>query len=67
MPCCLPRIVAVNGIDSPLLLAALTTALLLGLWLEPVSGAIVMVSLVSCYIGAALLGADGSAPCSPPG
>lgn len=58
----LATIVAVNGIDSPLLLTALTTALLLGLWLEPVSGAIVMVSLVSCYIGAALLGADGSAP-----
>ena len=58
----LAGIVAVNGIDSPLLLAALTTALLLGLWLEPVSGAIVMISLVSCYVGAALLGADGSAP-----
>jgi len=28
----LAAIVAVNGIDSPLLLAALTTALLLGLW-----------------------------------
>lgn len=58
----LAAIVAVNGIDSPLLLAALTTALLLGLWLEPVSGALVMVCLVSCYVGAALLGADGTAP-----
>lgn len=54
----LAGIVAVNGIDSPLLLAALTTALLLGLWLEPLSGAIVMVCLVSLYIGAALLGTD---------
>ena len=52
----LAAIVAVNGIDSPLLLAALTTALLLGLWLEPISGALVMVCLVSCYVGAALLG-----------
>ena len=58
----LAAIVAVNGIDSPLLLAALTTALLLGLWLEPVPGALVMVCLVSCYIGAALLGVDGTAP-----
>lgn len=58
----LAAIVAVNGIDSPLLLAALTTALLLGLWLEPISGALVMVCLVSCYVGAALLGADGTAP-----
>lgn len=58
----LAAIVAVNGIDSPLLLAALTTALLLGLWLEPIPGALVMVCLVSCYIGAALLGADGTAP-----
>lgn len=53
-------IVAVNGIDSPLMLAALTTALLLGLWLEPVSGALVMVCLVSCYAGAAILGANGT-------
>ena len=58
----LAAIVAINGIDSPLLLAALTTALLLGLWLEPVSGALVMVCLVSLYVGAALLGADGTAP-----
>ena len=58
----LAAIVAINGIDSPLLLAALTTALLLGLWLEPVSGALVMVCLVSLYVGAALLGPDGSAP-----
>ena len=58
----LAAIVAVNGIDSPLLLAALTTALLLGLWLEPIPGALVMVCLVSCYIGAALLGADATAP-----
>ena len=58
----LAAIVAVNGIDSPLLLAALTTALLLGLWLEPISGALVMVCLVSCYVGAALLGTDGTAP-----
>ena len=58
----LAAIVAVNGIDSPLLLAALTTALLLGLWLEPVSGALVMVCRGSCYGGAALLGADGTAP-----
>ena len=58
----LAAIVAVNGIDSPLLLAALTTALLLGLWLEPMSGALVMVCLVSCYVGAALLGTDGTAP-----
>ncbi|KGN38361.1 sensor histidine kinase [Knoellia subterranea] len=54
----LSAIVALNGIDSPLLLAALTTALLLGLWLEPLSGAIVMVCLVSLYIGAALVGPD---------
>ena len=58
----LAAIVAVNGIDSPLLLAALTTALLLGLWLEPISGALVMVCLVSCYVGAALLGTGGTAP-----
>ena len=52
----LAAIVAINGIDSPLLLAALTTALLLGLWLEPVGGAIVMTSLVALYVAAALLG-----------
>lgn len=54
----LSGIVALNGIDSPLLLAALTTALLLGLWLEPLAGAIVMVCLVSLYVGAALVGPD---------
>lgn len=58
----LAGIVAVNGIDSPLLLAALTTALLLGLWLELLSGAIVMICLVSLYVGAALLGAEGTGP-----
>lgn len=54
----LAAIVAINGIDSPLMLAALTTALLLGLWLEPLGGAIVMVSLVGLYITAALLGPE---------
>ena len=49
-------IVAINGIDSPLLLAALTTALLLGLWLEPAGGAIVMLTMVALYVAAALLG-----------
>lgn len=58
----LAGIVAINGIDSPLLLAALTTALLLGLWLEPISGALVMVCLVSLYVGAALLGPGATAP-----
>ena len=51
-------IVAINGIDSPLLLAALTTAFLLGLWLEPAGGAIIMVCMVGLYVTAALTGPD---------
>lgn len=45
-------VVAVNGLESPLLLGALTTAFLLGLWLEIGSGAIVLVVLIGLYLGA---------------
>lgn len=58
----LAAIVAINGIDSPLLLSALTTAFLLGLWLEVISGALVMACLVSLYITAALQGVAQAAP-----
>ncbi|MBL8931183.1 MAG: hypothetical protein JNL54_13760 [Kineosporiaceae bacterium] len=42
--------VAFDGVDSPLLLAALTTALLIGLWVDPRAGVIVVLPLVLLYL-----------------
>lgn len=46
----LAAVVAANGIDSPMILAALTTSFLLGLWLHRAAGLIVLVSLIGLYI-----------------
>lgn len=49
-------VVALDGPDSPLILAVLTTALLVGLWVEPRAGIIVVTSLVLIYILSLTLG-----------
>ncbi|GGL39669.1 hypothetical protein H9L10_13450 [Phycicoccus endophyticus] len=50
--------VALNGVESPLLLGALTTAFLLGLWLERLSGGIVLVAVLGLYLAGVLLPSD---------
>lgn len=53
--------VAVTGVDSPIVLAALTTALLLGLWLEPGVGLVAVLALVALYlVGSTHLMLDGA-------
>lgn len=46
----LAAVVALDGSDSPLVLAALTTALLVGLWVDPRAGIITVVPLVLLYL-----------------
>lgn len=43
-------VVALDGSGSPLVLAALTTALLLGMWVDPRAGLITVVPLVLLYL-----------------
>lgn len=43
-------VVAASGLDSPLILAALTTALLVGLWVDVRAGTIVIASLLLLYL-----------------
>ena len=42
--------IAVTGVDSPLVLVLLPTALLLGLWVDRIAGAIVIVCLLAVYV-----------------
>src|SRR5690606_23410722 len=42
--------VAFTGVDSPLVLVLLPTALLLGLWVDRVAGGIVIVCLLALYV-----------------